>query len=59
MTSEQIATLMQLNPQTVLVPVSTELLPEVVVEWVECERFRLTPGRDGLHHIQVERGPRP
>ena len=57
MTADQIAALMERHPNMVLVPVSTELLPEVVVEWVECARFRLTPGRDGLHSLQVERRP--
>ena len=57
MTAEQIAELMA-RPGVVLVPVAVELAPEVLVEWVECDRFRLTARPDGLHDIHVERSAR-
>jgi len=55
MTPDELNDVLSRYPDTVLVPVSIALLPEVIVEWVECERFRLTPRPDGLHELHVER----
>jgi len=54
-TAEEIAAILARHPGTILVPLSTNLAPEVLVEWVECQRFRLTPRSDGLHELHIER----